>query len=52
MKSNKIKSITFLISGLTRGGSERVISILSNAFVNKNIKVNVISMRSTFLITY
>ena len=47
MKSNKIKSITFLISGLTRGGSERVISILSNAFVNKNIKVNVISMRST-----
>tara|TARA_B100001057_G_C22866505_1_gene956715 strand:- start:1867 stop:2982 length:1116 start_codon:yes stop_codon:yes gene_type:complete len=47
MVKDKIKSITFLISGLTKGGSERVISILSNEYVKKNIKVNVISMRST-----
>tara|TARA_B100001250_G_scaffold10769_1_gene9343 strand:+ start:7961 stop:9076 length:1116 start_codon:yes stop_codon:yes gene_type:complete len=47
MVKDKIKSITFLISGLTKGGSERVIAILSNEYVKKNIKINVISMRST-----
>ena len=42
-----IKTITFLISGLGRGGSERVLSILSNLYSKQNIAVNVISMNNT-----
>jgi len=42
-----IKTITFLISGLGRGGSERVISVLSNLYSKQNIAVSVISMNDT-----
>ena len=47
MENKSLKNITFLISGLTKGGSERVISVLSNLYSKQNITVNVISMRST-----
>ena len=48
MESTKksIKNITFLLSGITKGGSERVVSILSNTYAAQGINVNVISMQN------
>ena len=46
MENKSLKNITFLVSGLSKGGSERVISILSNLYSKQNITINVISMRS------
>ena len=42
----QIKHITFILSGITKGGSERVVSILANNYSRNGISVNVISMQN------
>lgn len=37
-----MKKITFVIGGMTRGGAERVISILANHYANKDWKVDIV----------
>lgn len=40
------KKVLFVISSLCKGGSERVLSILANGFVNKGYKVSIITFTS------
>lgn len=39
-----MKHISFVIGGMTRGGAERVISILSNYYATEGWKVDIVMM--------
>ena len=39
-----VKHISFVIGGMTRGGAERVISILANYYASKGWKVDIVMM--------
>lgn len=44
---HNLNNITFLTSGLNKGGSERVISIFANNLSSKGRKISIVSIRNT-----